>query len=84
MTQLSLHELDDTRGKGQFFRALSHIFSGEIVLDHELSKIANHFRRGRDFDDIAEQLIRFDVRTFDVLELRAETETKRLELNAPR
>ena len=69
LSELTLHEFDHTGGKREFFSAFAHILASEIVLNHELSEIADHFRGRRDFDHIAQQLIGFDVRVFDVLEL---------------
>jgi hypothetical protein len=55
-------------------------FGRELVLHYELCEVAHYLGRGRHLDYVTEQQIGLRVRQLHILELRAQTETERLEL----
>ncbi len=75
LTNITLQELDDRAGEGQLGGPGNRVLFGQLILNHELSEVANHFRRWRHLDNISQDLIGILVLLLDQLELITQSQT---------
>ena len=74
LTHHALEVADDGVGECKRFAALNDILGGQVVLHHEYRKVADHLRRRRYLDDIAEHEVDGAVHFLDLAEAVAKAD----------